>query len=327
MAKKIVLVDSEPLDIFMGVCKKCIRPRRETDTPYTLQAWNDEHRSVCDECGSRVDMQRVYGVELGMDCDDRCMSATGNHCECACGGVNHGGMWSWQGELLTSALAAFRRTHAKRQQTAANKKALKVNSKLTAFQEWCRQEPQKDTIDYLREYQQLTVLGEQSYPNPFLDSLIDWLTKQRKLTDKQLEAAQRTIARRRWRAAKIERVRDDEGAPDQRPMTLGVFTYGGKVYVAKPNKAGTRSYASEVVLLNHTDRQNENGERVTFELQWAPGVIGKLTEEMRMPDEDINAFMIKYRKCIVCGHGIKRDRTINNMMGKTCSRNIGREFV
>jgi hypothetical protein len=325
MAIRYEVVDAEPLDIFMGVCKKCIRPRRETDTPYTLQAWNDEHRSVCDECGARVDMQRVYGVELGMSCDDRCMGATGNHCECSCGGVNHGAMWSWTGELLANALKAFRRTADKRKQTAEDKKALKVNSKLTAFQAWANEMPQKPIVDYLRDYDRHT-----DYPNPFLDSLVRWLKAHKPLTDKQLAAAQRTIARRIQSANHENRL--SNVAPEVTPrdiegMTLGVFTYLGKVYVAKPNRAGTRSYANEVVLLKGTDRQNENGEKVTFELQYAPGIVGKLREEHRMTDEDINAFMIKYRKCIVCGHGIKRDRTINNMMGRTCARNIGREWT
>jgi hypothetical protein len=42
-------------------------------------------------CGKPVMLNRVNGkVRADKACDGRCMAATGQDCECACGGKNHG---------------------------------------------------------------------------------------------------------------------------------------------------------------------------------------------------------------------------------------------
>lgn len=49
--------------------------------------------SVECECGRRSAIERVRHVarsDGGHECGPRCMGATGPHCECKCGGLNHG---------------------------------------------------------------------------------------------------------------------------------------------------------------------------------------------------------------------------------------------
>src|SRR5689334_9081143 len=45
----------------------------------------------CPNCGTWMSARPVVGrVNPKIQCDARCMEATGNKCECACGGRNHG---------------------------------------------------------------------------------------------------------------------------------------------------------------------------------------------------------------------------------------------
>src|SRR5215472_6193871 len=111
MAVRYNVVEAEPLDLFLGVCEKCIRPRREDHFGlYPKHPWADKHNSDCVQCGRPIKMQRVYGVTIEMDCDYRCMGATGPHCECQCGGTNHGAVWSEKDEMLVDALELYRDT-------------------------------------------------------------------------------------------------------------------------------------------------------------------------------------------------------------------------
>lgn len=59
----------------------------------------------------------------GMSCDPRCEGAYGPHCECPCGGVNHGGLWAKSGTVLADALAAYRADMAKREAKCQAKQA------------------------------------------------------------------------------------------------------------------------------------------------------------------------------------------------------------
>lgn len=326
MAIKYEIVEADPLDLFLGVCKPCRRPKRETDTGYPLSGWADKHSASCVQCGGPVEMQRVYGVEIGMQCDDRCSSATGQHCECACGGVNHGGIWSEHDEILANALRQFRETQEKREMKKQERKKNREADKAEAFRAWCSQEPQKDTVDYLREYAVRMRNGTEAYPNRFLTSLAEWLSEHKPLTSRQLEGAQRTIQMRR-RMENRQRVEAsnphvDHLTTDQ--ILTGIFRFQGETVVVKPNVAMTRSYANRVVPAH--DRLNKAGERVKYELEYAPGLLARLTEDDRMPEEDVKKFLIEYGRCVRCGHGLKKGRSVAAMMGKTCATKMGIKY-
>lgn len=324
------VVDAEPLDIFLGVCRRCVRPLRETDTIYPLSSWADKHSASCPQCQRPVPMERVFGVEMGMNCDDRCMGATGNHCECACGGVNHGGIWSEKGQVLATALKAYRATAAKREANKVARQNDKQHQAEIAFKEWINGMPQRPLVEYLFSYRAQRDDGTEEYPNPFLDSLTEWLLSKKPLTEKQVIAGTRTMERRLHARQEAIKKQVADANPHTHPgehlsnkqLTLGIFKYHGDVYVVKPNKKGTASYAMRMVEI-HSDRLTSGGEKVHWEWEYTPGIVPKLTEADRLPVEDVQDLMIRYERCIVCHHPIKRAKTIERMMGKTCARKVG----
>lgn len=332
MAITYQIVDADPLDIFLGVCRPCQRPKRETDTGFPLGAWADKHDSTCSQCGGRVSMERVYGIEIGMGCDDRCTSATGSHCECACGGVNHGGIWSEHDQILSGALAQYRATQLKRDERKQERAKDKERDRVEAYRAWRGQEPQSELIDYLLAYYKRVKAGTEPYVNPFFDSLIEDRLKQHlPLTEKQLDAAIRTMRRRQHaseravaRAARTE-VPKVELAPSgavtvHEKVKPGVFRFRGETFVVKPNRAGTSCYANTVVEC--TPRVNQYGVTINTELKYAPGVWASLTEDMRLSEEDFREFIVQYGRCL-CGRSLKRERSLRIMMGKRCAAKYG----
>lgn len=111
------------------------------------------------------------------------------------------------------------------------------------------------------------------------------------------------------------------------PAPLGVYVKDGEIYVVKSNRTGDRRYAVRLVV--SPPRITENGEEVDFSYVRAPGMVYALTEADRMPEADMKDFMLKYRKCIRCGHGLKAAKTLKRseqlgvMVGKTCARKMG----
>jgi len=133
------------------------------------------------------------------------------------------------------------------------------------------------------------------------------------------------------RIAVAARVNDEDfvrKARQDRPLAeIGVYRKDGYIYVVKPNKEGTRRYAVKLVV--SPPRLTENGEEVDFSYERALGMAYLLTPEDRMSVNDMKDFMIKYRKCIKCGHTLKQPKTLLRaeelgvMVGKTCARKLG----
>lgn len=112
------------------------------------------------------------------------------------------------------------------------------------------------------------------------------------------------------------------------PAEVGVYVWNSDIYVVKVStKNPGRRYAVKLVV--SPPRITENGEEVDFSYVRAPGIVYVLTEADRMPEADMRDFMIKYRKCIRCGHGLKAAKTIKRseelgiMVGKTCAKKMG----
>jgi hypothetical protein len=105
-------------------------------------------------------------------------------------------------------------------------------------------------------------------------------------------------------------------------LTIGVFRYEGDIYVCKPNAKRTHSYAMKVVPC--TPRVLEKtGATVTQELEYAPGILRKLTEDDRMSEADTAEFLIQYGRCIRCNRPLKLEKSVRGMMGKRCSEFMG----
>lgn len=63
-----------------------------SERPHFAREFHDRPRTFWLKCpaGHNVEFKQVMGVTTDKRCDARCEGATGNCCECACGGKNHG---------------------------------------------------------------------------------------------------------------------------------------------------------------------------------------------------------------------------------------------
>jgi Family of unknown function (DUF6011) len=107
------------------------------------------------------------------------------------------------------------------------------------------------------------------------------------------------------------------GAPSV-GVTLGVFRKDEKVFVVKPNKERTRSYAKEIVA--SPARITESGAQVDFEAVYRPGMIYNLTEGDRWALADAREFLTQYGRCIVCGRHLKAAKSVHESIGPVCSK-------
>lgn len=112
------------------------------------------------------------------------------------------------------------------------------------------------------------------------------------------------------------------------PAPVGVYKVGDDIYIVKTSRQNAdRRYACKLVV--SPPRMTENGEEVDFDYVRAPGMVFQLTADDRMSEADMKDFMIKYRKCIRCGHNLKAAKTLQRseqlgvMVGKTCAKKMG----
>ena len=183
------------LPVFLGKCETCVRPVRAED-----DAERQDHvRRPCPDCGSMVKVERLYGTVSEMQCDARCEGAGGPSCDCACGGINHGGAWSKPGHMLASELAAYRAGIAKREAERQQRRDREARQQRSEFDRW-QQQHAALAADLLA-----TDWYEGKYPNGFLADLADMVRHHKILSERQAEAAARTIAKRRDMAAEAER--------------------------------------------------------------------------------------------------------------------------
>lgn len=105
------------------------------------------------------------------------------------------------------------------------------------------------------------------------------------------------------------------------PQTLEIGVYerpsDGQVYVVKPNRAGTRRYASKVVPVS-SDRLTEEGDVVKVEFEYDKGAIWTLRPEMKMEAKRAEELSIRYGHCICCGHSIKVEASVARGIGPVC---------
>lgn len=90
---------------YTGRCKQCRAGKRvtllyPTNKLFSLWTPEDHHAGIARQngrtvvpcvCGHRIVVKRVLGkFRADKKCDARCEGATGQQCECSCGGKNHG---------------------------------------------------------------------------------------------------------------------------------------------------------------------------------------------------------------------------------------------
>lgn len=201
---------------WLGKCPGCSEVVSEMLTSRDAQeheGWEVETtRQLTCDCGHpfTVQCKMVRGKLTGTQCDDRCQSATGDDCQCACYGANHGvgNIWSFTtGEKVEKAAAARERRQAK------------LAAQVEAWGE---------------EHQELAVLAQDKLPDDLADSMFVgdlWAQLHRKgeLTDRQVEAGARVVRQIRERAAQQA---EREANTIEVPVT-GRVVVSGKVISTK----------------------------------------------------------------------------------------------
>src|SRR6266566_1229014 len=102
------------LAIYLGVCARDNRPVR-CEFPLDM---GPSANIPCPQCGQPVSGERLHAVTTTLTCDGSCRSARRPWCECGCGGINHGNVWTagaliYQREVVESALANYRAEQAR----------------------------------------------------------------------------------------------------------------------------------------------------------------------------------------------------------------------
>lgn len=97
----------------------------------------------------------------------------------------------------------------------------------------------------------------------------------------------------------------------------GIFKLDGQLYKVQPNRAKTRTYAKRLVIINST-RLAESGKTVTFEYEYAPGIVFKLAEEHRLTKAEATDFGLQYGRCAWCGRTLKVAESVERGVGPVC---------
>lgn len=227
----VYMVSATALPYWLGVCKSCVRPIRIHDEHRT----GDHVTYTCPECGNAVSLERLYGTVNAMECDPRCMGAAGPSCSCSCGGVNHGGAWQETGEILADALARYRAEQERKAAERERKASIARKRRDDAFALW-----RKDHESTVAELLGTDWLFDK-YPNGFLAELADMLYAHEALTDRQMEAAERILAKRhaaaqRQASRKLNAVAIPEGRHEVTGTIVHIFRvqdnysyYGGDI--------------------------------------------------------------------------------------------------
>ena len=204
---------ASPLPVFLGTCKPCLRPNRVRSE----EARGDVLTAACPDCGTPVQLERLYGTVTQMECASACMGASGPSCSCGCGGINHGGAFSESGEMLASALQRYRDAQAKRAAAATERATARQRAERTAFTDWYEAANADGDLDWLT--------GTDWYGvDDFLSDLADRVNDGKMLSERQLPWVPRKRARYAQRAAeRAERDANATEVPTGRQEVSGVI--------------------------------------------------------------------------------------------------------
>jgi hypothetical protein len=287
-----------------------------------------------------------------LTCDGSCRSARRPWCECGCGGINHGNLWTagaliGQREVVESALAKYRAEQARIAAQRQARREAEARRQRAEFGRWAA------------EHQDLVTALSPWYEHRADDAwqvrqgrwgqhiLVDFALQTHGGTPKPLTGPQAGLARRIFgehaehRRAQAERAQRDaaraaRGAGDQSALVPGVYRRNGEVYVVKGNKAYTawrkhnptgprpaeaRLYAKR--LAESPPRVTEAGTVVSFELVYAPGVIYDLAPADRLPLADAEHLTARYGRCIACGSPLKAAKSVREAIGPVCRKYFG----
>ena len=218
------------LTIYLGVCERDNRPVR---FEYPLDM-GPSAEIPCPECTLPVAGERMHAVTTALTCDESCRAARRPWCECGCGGINHGNVWTAgaliaQRQVVESALARYRAEQARIAQRRAARRAAEARPQRSAFGRWA--DGHQDLITALDPwYEHRTDQAWQSQQGGWGQHILvdfaiqahgGWNGTPKPLTDAQAELARRILREQADnRRIRAERARQDaecaaRGAGDQ----------------------------------------------------------------------------------------------------------------
>jgi hypothetical protein len=226
------IASEKPLFVFIGRCEPCNRPVRTTTDLFS----GDRYPVACPDCGKFVSCERLFAVTSKMSCDSRCESAYGKKCECACGGINHAGVWEKTGEMVASYLEIYRADRERRRIAAEKarntREERRARIKREAFEAW-----RGEHAELIAELAG-TDWRTHRFPNDFLADMAAMVSRQEPLADWQTDKAERILARRKEVAERIarenaERAASEAARPEQTAVPTGRQFFEGEIIDAR----------------------------------------------------------------------------------------------
>lgn len=190
---------------FQGRCTACNRP---------VSAILEDHTGktatvTCPDCGAPCPgAQRLYAVETATHCNAACEGAIGPDCTCACGGINHGGVWAEEAEMIGPQLEAERARVAKAEARRVKARTARRTARQNGFTLWAA--TNLDAIEWLGRDANVAW-------SEFLSDMADIVEDGRELTDPQLDAVHGAMTRQAARDA--QRAADTAAEAARPPAT------------------------------------------------------------------------------------------------------------
>lgn len=160
------------------------------------------------------------------------------------------------------------------------------------------------------------VLFLMQYDGSF-DFLVDMKAKTAdgtyQMTEKQVDAVLKCKARADKRGERDNKMREVELGVYKVPRAGDDFD----VYKVQLTRDKARRYAKKLVPINGW-RMNEEGDRVQWSWEYAPGAISALLPKQRMSEADAREFGLQYRICAACGRGLKQADSVERGIGPVC---------
>lgn len=122
-----------------------------------------------------------------------------------------------------------------------------------------------------------------------------------------------------WREVSDEDLFLEEG----RHLREGVYKLSdGRIYVVRLNRDKTKLQAKRLIETS-SDRLTEDGKLVRYELKFDGVQLKEIGAEDLMDFKEAKELIIRYGRCIYCGHGLKVAKSVERGIGPVCFKAFG----
>jgi hypothetical protein len=206
--------------VYLGTCDEHQRPVSHKGTASRAPGAGHYYIQCPEDGGHQIVAERLAAVTTETTCDGSCMGAWGPHCDCGCGGANHGKSWGVTSTRagFESALLAYRAAQARTEAKRVQRKETAERKARQAFDAWAAENA--GVVEALKARES----GEHPGSSDFLTDLARQLTRGKPLTPDQCAAAERAISR--LQASQAQQQARDAA---RRPCPEGKVTISGTI--------------------------------------------------------------------------------------------------